>query len=73
MRQSPFKRFDQRIALGHDLVLDLEDLLPWVPLLAFELLELLLDGMLSFERGRLAGLSSHGLDLALRNLIGAKM
>jgi hypothetical protein len=63
LRQSPFERFDQRIAFVHDFVLDLEDLLPLAPLLAFELLDLLLDGMLFFQRRGLAGLSPQRLDL----------
>ena len=59
------QRFDQRVPLLHDLVLDLEDLLPLAALLAFQLLHLLLNLVLLVERRGLPRLAAQRLDLLL--------
>jgi hypothetical protein len=66
LSQALFELVDELIALFHDVVFDLEDVLPLAPLLAFEFLYLFLNQVLLFEGYCLTRLAAQGFDLFLR-------
>src|SRR5690606_8594179 len=65
LREPLLELVDELVALLHDLILDLEDVLALAALLALEFLHLLLDLVLLFQRRGLPRLPTQCLDLLL--------